>query len=203
MRVVDLHPLHHEADQLPALVPVHVRHPLVHATGKVLQSANEERQGVPLRRVVPQGPGLRFPGLDPLAKAGHPRLELRALDQALGIAVYEAPHAAAQLGKLHLDSCEIEPTRATASRCLEPALVLQGDSRGVTQHVLDFPPHGRVQHVHAQLRIGTRALAIGAAGIAAGAAIVGVAPELASRRACTAACAAVCVATRPADQQAL
>ena len=87
---------------------------------------------MPSHRLVLQGFRLRLPGLDPQPETSYPRLELRALDQPLGIAVYDATHAAAQLGKLHLDGCKIEPARVTVPRHLEPALILQSDPRGVT-----------------------------------------------------------------------
>jgi hypothetical protein len=40
--VVDFNPLHEQADQFSALMPIHVCHSVVHATGKVLQPANDE-----------------------------------------------------------------------------------------------------------------------------------------------------------------
>jgi hypothetical protein len=129
----------------------------VHAAGKVFQAAKDERQGVPLHHLVLQGFGLRFPRLDSLPEPSEPRLELRSVDQAFGIAVYQTSHAAAQLGKLHLDGREIEAVRITASRHLKPALVLRSNPGRVTQHPLDFLPHSCIQHVGAQRRVRTHA----------------------------------------------
>jgi hypothetical protein len=38
---IDLDALHQKADQLAALMPVQVRHPVVHATGELFQSAKD------------------------------------------------------------------------------------------------------------------------------------------------------------------
>src|SRR4051812_20085351 len=103
-------------------MPIQLRHPVLHVTGKVVQSSKDECQGVPLRRLVLQGFGLRFPRLDPLSETSNPWLELGPLNQAFGIAVDETTHAAAQLGKLRLNSCKVEALRITVSRHLEPTL---------------------------------------------------------------------------------
>jgi hypothetical protein len=179
--VIDLDALHQKADQLATLMPVQVRQPVVHATGELFQSAKDERQGVPLRRLVPQGLGLRLPRLDPLPKPGDPRLELGPLDQALGIAVDETTHAAAQLGKLHLSGGEVEAVRVTASRHLEPASILRCDPCRVAQYLLDLLPDDGVQQIGAQRRVRAHASALGLTDVDAAAPVVGVGPAPASR----------------------
>ncbi|HVI16964.1 MAG TPA: hypothetical protein VM712_01215 [Gaiellales bacterium] len=179
--MIDLDALHQKPDQLATLMPAQVRQPVVHATGEILQPTKDERQGVPLRRVVPQGFALRFPRLDPPPEASDPRLELGPLDQAFGIAVDQTTHAAAQLRKLRLDGCEGEAVRAIASRHLEPTLILRRDPRRVMQHLLDLLPDGGIQQIGAQRRVRAHAEALGAANVAAAAPVVGVGPAPASR----------------------
>ena len=179
--MIDPDALHQKADQLATLMPVQVRQPVVHATGELFQSAKDERQGVPLRRLVPQGLGLRLPRLDPPPKPGDPRLEPGPLDQALGIAVDETTHAAAQLGKPHLSGGEVEAVRVTASRHLEPASMLRCDPCRVAQYLLDLLPDDGVQQTGAQRRVRAHASALGSTDVDAAAPAVGVGPAPASR----------------------
>ncbi|MDO9714356.1 hypothetical protein [Paracraurococcus lichenis] len=136
-----------------------------------------------LRCLVLQSSRLHFPSLDPLSETSDPRLELRAFDQAFGVAVYETSHAAAQFGELRFNDREIEAIGVSASRNFKAPFVLGCNPPGVTQDILDFLPHSRVQNVGTNLDVRTYPQAIGAINAAAGTSVVGVFVVFASWRA--------------------
>ena len=90
----DFDALYQQTDQLTALLPARCGETILHAIGKLLEPPDDERQGAPLGSIVPHGVGLRFPSLDPLPKAGKPRLELPPLNQAFSVAVDQSIHPA-------------------------------------------------------------------------------------------------------------
>ena len=127
--------------------------------------------------LVTQGFRLLFPSLDPLAESGDPRLEVRLVDQALGIAVNQPTHPAAQLGDLGLHAGQI--TGRGVARLNQTSLVLGRNPARILQHTLDRAPDRLVQSIRAHLRVRAQALATEAVGITAAAAIIGVGPSLA------------------------
>ena len=133
--------------------------------------------------LIPQGRGLLLPTLDPLPEAGDARLELGLVDQALGVAVDQPRHAAAQLRDLGFDAARLRPSLPRSRACTKASLVLGRDPGRIPQQPLDLAPDRRVQPVRAHLRVRAHALAAEAVGVAAAAAVVGVGARLALRRA--------------------
>ena len=85
--LVDLDPLDQGADQVALHEPVDLGRAVLDAFGEVLEPSDDQRQRRLQRRLVPHGLELSLPPSDPLPEACDARLELRPLDQALGIAV--------------------------------------------------------------------------------------------------------------------
>src|SRR5215207_1256860 len=180
VRAIDLDALDQRTDQIPLQRPVDGCHPVTNLPGKVLKPAHDQRQCRVLRRLVPQGPGLLFPALDPLTQPGDARLEVGLVDQTLGIAVDQPAHPAAQLGDLGLDAGQIACCGVAGLD--QASLVLRRDPARILQHTLNLAPHRLVQPVRAHLRVRAQALAAEAVGITAAAAIIGVGPSLALSR---------------------
>ena len=101
--------------------------------------------------LVTQGFRLLFPSLDPLAESGDPRLEVRLVDQTLGIAIDQPSHAAAQLGQLGLDASQVGRSRITGLN--HAPLVFRCDQAWILQDSLDLPPHRFIQSIRAHLRV--------------------------------------------------
>jgi len=93
--LVDLDPLDQGADQVALHEPIDLGHAVADPFGEVLKPSDHERQLRLQRRLVPHGLELRLPSLDPLPEACDARLELGALDQAVGVAVDQPAHAPA------------------------------------------------------------------------------------------------------------
>src|SRR3954469_13494631 len=91
---IELNPLHHQTDQLAALLPVRCSETILHAIGKRFEPADNQRQGAPLCGFVTHRTGLCLPFLDPLPEACKPWFELPPLNQAFGVAVDQSIHAA-------------------------------------------------------------------------------------------------------------
>ncbi len=131
------------------------------------------------RRLVPHGLELSLPPSDPLPKACDARLELRALDQALGIAVDQPAHAPAQLGRLRLGRGKVRAIRSPTARLIKAPFILRGDPGRIVQQPLNLTPDRLVQPVGADLTVRAQALAAKAVSVAAAAAIVGVVTPMA------------------------
>src|SRR4051812_20667991 len=200
--VVDLDALDQGPDQIALERPVDLGHRSPHALRDVLKPADDQRQCPPQGSVIPQGRGLLLPAFDPLPEAGDARLELGLVDQAVGVAVDEPRHGAAQLRDLSFDHVELR-TVAAAPRLVEASFVLGRDPGRVPQQPLDLVPDRRVEPVRAHLRVRAHALAAEAVGVAAAAAVVGVGARLALRGRQADRLAVIGVAAPPADEQAL
>src|SRR3954449_11489930 len=201
--VVDLDALDQGPDQIALERPVDLGHPSPHALREVLKPADDQRQCPPQGGLIPQGRGPLLPAFDPLPEAGDARLELGLVDQAVGVAVDEPRHGAAQLRDLGFDHVELRTVAAAPPRLVEASFVLGRDPGRVPQQPLDLVPDRRVEPVRAHLRVRAHALAAEAVGVAAAAAVVGVGARLALRGRRADRLAVIGVAAPPADEQAL
>ncbi len=131
--LVDLDPLDQGADQLALHGPVNVGHPVVDPLGEVLKTSDDQRQRRLQGRLVPYCFDLSVPPCDALPEPCDARLELCALDQALGIAVDQPAHAPAQLGKLRLGRSKVGAIRSPPPCLIEAALILRGNPGRVVQ----------------------------------------------------------------------
>src|SRR5690349_1115012 len=200
--VVDLDALDQGPDQIALERPVDLGHPSPHALREVLEPADDQRQCPPQGSVIPQGRGLLLPAFDPLPEAGDARLELGLVDQAVGVAVDEPRHGAAQLRDLSFDHADLR-TVAALPRLIKASFVLGRDPGRVPQQPLDLVPDRRVEPVRAHLRVRAHALAAEAVGVAAAAAVVGIGARLALRGPQADRLAVIGVAAPPADEEAL
>jgi len=92
------------------------------------------------RCLVPHGLELSLPPSNPLPKACDARLELRALDQAFGIAIDQPAHAPAQFGQLRLGRGKVRAIRSAPPCVIEASFILRGDPGRVVQQPLDLAP---------------------------------------------------------------
>src|SRR4051794_791287 len=201
--VVDLDALDQGPDQIALERPVDLGHPSPHALREVLKPADDQRQCPPQGSLIPQGRGLLLPAFDPLPEAGDARLELGLVDQAVGVAVDEPRHGAAQLRDPGFDHVELRTVAAAPPRLVEASFVLGRDPGRVPQQPLDLVPDRLIEPVRAHLRVRAHALAAEAVGVAAAAAVVGVGARLALRGRRADRLAVIGVAAPPADEQAL
>ena len=94
MVVVDLDPPHEGADDVALGVPVRRLQPVPDHPGESLELADDEPEGPGLVGGLAQGRGLALELGDPPPQRREPRLELRLVDEPLGVAVDEAADAA-------------------------------------------------------------------------------------------------------------
>src|SRR3954451_9582736 len=92
--VVDLDPPHEGADDVALGVPVRRLQPLPDYPGEGLELADDEPEGPGLVGGIAQGRGLALELGAPPPQRREPRLELRLVDEPLGVAVDEAADAA-------------------------------------------------------------------------------------------------------------
>jgi len=92
--VVDLDPPHEGADDVALGVPVRRLQPVPDHPGESLELADDEPEGPGLVGGIAQGRGLALELGDPPPQRREPRLELRLVDEPLGVAVDETADAA-------------------------------------------------------------------------------------------------------------
>ena len=101
------------------------------------------------------------------------QLELYLADHALGVAVDQPAHAAAQLRELVLDRLQLGPARPSAHG-LQAALVFPHDAGWILEQSADLVPNRHVQRLDREEPGLTAALAVEAVAFRPGAAIVAV-----------------------------
>src|SRR5215212_4728991 len=168
--MVDLDPTDHQPDDLASGSPIEQVEALADLGREVLQAPDHQGEVAPRlgggrqRRAV-------FPQLgDAGPQVGQTRLELRAFDDAIGIAVDQPPDPAPHRANATLDLAHIR-IRRRARQVREAALVLVSDPLRVVQDGLDLGPHGVLEVIAAHRAIAADRLAVEPVAIAADATI--------------------------------
>ena len=198
---IDFDPSHESADDVAPHVPVRFVQLSPDQGGEHLQLANDELEGAGVFGGVLKRCGIGLELGDALAHAGEPRLELGLADHPFGVAVDQPADAAAQFGKLALDRFQFGPARP-GSHGLQAALVFSRNARRILEQPTNLVPDCRIQPL-AQDGLGVApALAVEAAALRPGAAVV-VVSGFRHPRITRLPATAECVAAGLANQQAL
>src|SRR6185369_11017530 len=144
--VVDLDPTDHQPDDLASGSPVEQVEALADLGREVFQAPDHQGEVAPRLGGGRQRRAVFLQLGDAGPQVGQTRLELRAFDDAIGIAVDQPPDPAPHRGDATLDLAHV---RRRARQVREAALVLVSDSLRVVQDGLDLGPHGALEVIAA------------------------------------------------------
>ena len=118
----------------------------MHHRGKQVEFADHEMQRADLLIGFLLSLGFGFQPGCPAAQRGQARLELRLVDQSLGVAVDQPLDRAARLGPLTVKSIEFEPMRRGLHGVQAP-LILRDDPCRIVEQPTDFGPHRLIEQL--------------------------------------------------------
>jgi hypothetical protein len=183
--------------------PIHVIQPVADRLGEGLELADDHRQGCPEIGRVDRGFPLLLQGPDPLPEARHAGLEVLLLDDAVGVAVDQASHTAAQGCQPAVDRGHRLLARARILDTLEAPMVFGLDPFRLLQKACDLPPDHLIQPIHPHLPVPAQPLATEAVTVVSEAAVIRVGGAPRAQELPVDRLGIVGVAAFPADQQPL
>src|SRR4051794_22244564 len=164
--MIDLDPTDHQPDDLASGGPIEQVEAFADLGREVLQAPDHQGEVAPRLGGGRQRRAVFLHLGDAGPQVGQTRLELRAFDDAVGIAVDQPPDPAPHRADATLDLAHIR-IRRRARQAREAALVLVGDSLRVVQDGLDLGPHGALEVIAAHRAIAADRLAVEPVAIAA------------------------------------
>ena len=111
-----------------------------------------------------------------LPQPGNAGFKLLFVNQPLGVAVDQPGKALPQLPDLGVERGLRLPLRASGG--MQPTAIFLGEALRMSEQRAHFLPHGQIQQIGADLRIGADALPPKAVGICAQTAIIGIRPRV-------------------------
>jgi hypothetical protein len=155
--IANLHSLHQRANDLALLAPLDVIETAVDFLPERIEAPDDQVQVMLEGRLISELLTLDLDMGNALAQAGNAGLELRFLNQTLGIAVDQSGQTLAQLVQLRLQGAALL-SLSRPCRLKAPSVFLR-QAIGMRQQGTDFLPDREVQAVGAHLGIVTDALA--------------------------------------------